>query len=341
VSQDRARGALYGLAIGDALGMPAEGMTRQQVIQRWGPLLSGFEAAPPDSRFAAGLAAGSVTDDTEQAVLLGRLLVRGRGEIDPREWAAALVDWERDMAARGRRGLLGPSTKRAVAAILAGTPPQEAGAGGDTNGAAMRIAPVGIAFLPGDFSLADHVRQACLVTHNTPVAMAGALAVATAVSAGIWGASPEQAIHAAIGGARLTSRIPGDPSTSIPPPGSDASGVDTRIRQAASGARGLPPEQAASFIVEEVGTSLATIESVPAAFGVLSAVPDDPWQACLLAASLGGDADTIAAMAGAIAGACRGMSAFPQHAIATVDACGLDLTALADDLYALRGTLES
>ncbi len=85
-----------------------------------------------------------------------------------------------------------------------------------------------------------------------------------------------------------------------------------------------------------VGTSLATQESVPAAFAVLAAVPADPWQACLLAASLGGDCDTIAAMAGAVAGACHGVEAFPPGAIAAIDAHGLDLAALADDLYALR-----
>ena len=163
MSLDRARGALYGLAIGDALGMPAEMLSRAEVVARWGPLLSGFEAAPPGHPLADGMPAGSVTDDTEQAVLLGRLLVRGHGEIDPREWAAALVGWEKEMAARGRRQLLGPSTKRAVAAVLAGTPPEEAGLGGDTNGAAMRIAPVGIAFPPG--SAADRPRPAGLPRH--------------------------------------------------------------------------------------------------------------------------------------------------------------------------------
>jgi ADP-ribosylglycohydrolase len=76
---DRARGALYDLAIGDALGRPAEMLTRAEVVARWGPLLSGFEAAPPAHPIADGMPAGSVTDDTEQAVLLGRLLVRGRG----------------------------------------------------------------------------------------------------------------------------------------------------------------------------------------------------------------------------------------------------------------------
>jgi ADP-ribosylglycohydrolase len=85
-----------------------------------------------------------------------------------------------------------------------------------------------------------------------------------------------------------------------------------------------------------VGTSLATQESVPAAFAVLAAAPGDPWRACLLAASLGGDCDTIAAMAGAVAGACHGAGSFPPGAIAVIDAHGLGLPGLAGDLLALR-----
>ena len=88
------------------------------------------------------------------------------------------------------------------------------------------------------------------------------------------------------------------------------------------------------MIYSLVGTSLATQESVPAAFAVLSAVPGDPWQACLLAASLGGDCDTIAAMAGAIGGAVHGLAAFPPHAVEVIDAQGLALADLADSLLA-------
>src|ERR1700744_3088545 len=95
---DRARGALYGLAIGDALGMPTQLLSRQQITARWGPLLAGFEAAPPGHPIAAGMPAGAVTDDPEQAVLLGRLLAQG--PVDPRELAGALVAWERQMEER-------------------------------------------------------------------------------------------------------------------------------------------------------------------------------------------------------------------------------------------------
>jgi ADP-ribosylglycohydrolase len=326
-TNDQARGALYGLAIGDALGMPTQMLSRRQIRQRWGPLLAGFEAAPPGHPIAAGRPAGAVTDDTEQAVLLGRLLVAG--PVDPRELAAVLVAWEHDMAERGSLDLLGPSTRRAVSAVLAGTPPEEAGVHGDTNGAAMRITPVGIKVTPDDLPrLVDAVHEASLVTHNTSVALAGAAAVAAAVSAGVAGAgSVTAATEAAVGAARMAAER-----------GHWVAGADVaaRIRWAAGLTAGAGVDEAAEVIYSLVGTSLATQESVPAAFAVLSAVPDDPWQACLLAASLGGDCDTIAAMAGAISGACHGLSAFPRRAVETIDAHGLGLAELADSLLALR-----
>ena len=58
--------------------------------------------------------AGSITDDTEQAVLVADLLIGGSGTIDPMVFAKALLDWEAGMVARGLADLLGPSTKRAL-----------------------------------------------------------------------------------------------------------------------------------------------------------------------------------------------------------------------------------
>ena len=309
--------------------MPTEMLSRPQIVARWGSLLTGFEPAPPGHPVAAGLPAGAVTDDTEQAVLLGRLLVAGRGTVDPGELAEALVSSECDMAARGSLGLLGPSTKRAVAAILAGAPPEQAGARGATNGAAMRIAPVGIA-VPvslGLSTLVDRVVAASYVTHNTGVALAGAAAVAAAVSAGVDGAGIGEATAFAVDAAGIASGH-----------GHWVAGADVgaRIEWATSLVAGRERAEAAELIYTLVGTSLATQESVPAAFAVAAAVPDDPWQACLLAASLGGDCDTIAAMVGAVSGACHGVGAFPSEALTVIDAHGLGLTELADDLAALR-----
>ncbi len=324
----RARGALYGLAIGDALGMPTQMLSRQQIRARWGDLLTGFEPAPPGHPIAAGMPAGTVTDDTEQAVLLGKLLVEGQGTIEPNDLAGALIRWERDMAERGSLDLLGPSTKSAVAAVAAGTPPEEAGATGATNGAAMRIAPVGIAFPEVQLStLVDQVVMASRVTHNTGIALAGAAAVAAAVSVGVSGAGSADATALAIRSARIAAGR-----------GHWVAGADVaaRIEWAVGLVSGRDEAEATELIYSLVGTSLATQESVPAAFAVLAAVPGDPWRACLLAASLGGDCDTIAAMAGAVAGACHGAGSFPPGAIAVIDAQDLGLPELADDLLTLR-----
>ncbi|NTW39174.1 MAG: ADP-ribosylglycohydrolase family protein, partial [Cellulomonadaceae bacterium] len=194
---DRALGALLGLAAGDALGMPTQMLPRPLIVARYGPVVGHFEPAPPDHPLAAGMPAASVTDDTEQAMLLGRLLVEGRGAIDPHDLAHRLLAWEDSMRARGSLDLLGPSTRRALASLLAGADVEDAGRFGDTNGAAMRITPVGIVTPVGE-QLVDAVVAASRVTHNTGVALAGAAAVAAAVSAGIDGAGLDEAVEVAI-----------------------------------------------------------------------------------------------------------------------------------------------
>jgi len=319
-ADDRARGALHGLAVGDALGMPTESTPRAQIVERYGLLVDRFHPAPRGHPVAEGLAAGTVTDDTEQTALLGWLMVESGGRIDPRELARRLAAWEATMRERGATGLLGPSTQRALAALAAGVDPAEAGLGGTTNGAAMRIAPVGIA-VPVGAALVDRVVEASLVTHNTGVALAGAAAVAAAVSAGIEGA-----------GVRDTFAVAADAAEMAATRGRwvAAADVAARIRWATKLVRGQrdPLETIGTL----VGTSLATQESVPAAFAVLALAGDDPWLACKLGASVGGDCDTIAAMAGAIAGACCGLDALPVRAHVE----HLDLDRLADGLLALR-----
>jgi ADP-ribosylglycohydrolase len=326
-TEARAAGALHGLAIGDALGMPTQSLSRRRIQDTFG-VLTGFEPAAPDHPLAAGMPAGSVTDDTEQAVLLARLLLDGAGHVDPLALARSLLEWEDGMRRRGSLDLLGPSTRRAVAAVAAGTPVEEAGRYGNTNGAAMRIAPVGIACGGEPDALLDSVVEASWVTHNTSVALAGAAAVAAAVSAGIDGADVEEAVlhaqKAAAAGVGRGHWIA-------------AADVASRIQWAGALVAGRPASAAAADIYHLVGTSVATQESVPAAFAVLSLYPDDPWQACLLAASLGGDCDTIAAIAGAIAGACHGIGAFPEHAVATIRTVNeLPLDDLARGLLDLR-----
>jgi ADP-ribosylglycohydrolase len=327
--RSRALGALYGLAIGDALGMPTESLPRTEIAARYGPLVDAFQPGPAGHPVAAGLPAGTVTDDTQQALLLARLLIDGNGGVDPAEWGRRLLAWEDTMRARGSLALLGPSTRQALQALAAGASLDEAGRSGTTNGAAMRITPVGIATSCHDLELLiDRVVAASRLTHNTGVALAGAAAVAAAVSARLEGATLPDALAVAATAADRAARR-----------GHWVAAADmaTRITWAAGLAAGLPTGQLIDTVYRLVGTSLAAQESVPAAFAVAAAHPDDPWLACRIAASLGGDCDTIAAMAGAICGAGAGAGAFPEQARATVTAVNhLDLQAVAAGLLTVR-----
>lgn len=325
---DRALGAFYGLALGDALGMPTQVMSRQDVVRVYGTL-TGFEPARPDNPVSAGMPAGSVTDDTEQAVIVARLIDEGDGRIDPLRLAHELLDWEKEMKAKGSFDLLGPSTKAALDAVARGVSPREAGRNGTTNGAAMRVTPVGIAFAADPLdTFVDRVVESCQVTHDTTVGIAGAAAVAAAVSTGVDGGSLDAAVTAAVTAARAGARR-----------GHWVAGADiaARIEWARELVRGRPEAEALDRVVSLVGTSVASQESVPAAFAVLALADGDPWRAALLAANLGGDSDTIGAIAGAVAGSVAGLRALPADAVRTLRTVNaLDLEPLTTRLLAHR-----
>ena len=310
-AMDRALGAMYGLAIGDALGMPTQELDRASAVRILGTPPD-FRNGPPENPISRGLKAGTVTDDTMQCVLIARLLISGNGVIEPRRLAEALMEWEREMIQRGSTDLLGPSTKRALAALAEGADPTVTGRTGTTNGAAMRVTPVGIAtrLEPLDRLIAAVV-AADHVTHNTDVAHAGAAAVATVVSAGVGGASLDDALPMAIRSAGLF-------------------GFAAVFEKALT-------VKSAEAVIDEVGTGVETVQSVPAAFAVARLSRGDAWHACAMGAALGGDADTIAALAGAMVGACTGLSGLPPRAVQRVrEVNGLDLEPLAQGLLELR-----
>ncbi|MGU9826308.1 ADP-ribosylglycohydrolase family protein [Pseudomonas sp. H1D6A] len=330
--QNRALGAFYGLALGDALGMPTQSLSREQVQQRFGAI-TGLEDADADQPIAPNMPAGSITDDTEQAILVGELLVEGNGKIEPTVLAQRLIDWEAAMRAKGSQDLLGPSTKRAIDMILAGHTPEESGRFGTTNGAAMRITPVGIAADVSDPApFIQAVIQACQVTHNTTLGISSAAAVAAVVSAGINGVDLGEALNIGtqiaqqaenhghwIAGGRISTRISWARTLSV-----------------GSGDKAL----FADLLYELIGTSVASQESVVVSFALAQQVAVGAMsalEAVCLAASLGGDTDTIAAMLGAMLGACLGMQCWPPVMIEQVKQVnGLDLQPLVQGLLQIR-----
>jgi ADP-ribosylglycohydrolase len=329
---DRALGALYGVALGDAMGMPTEGRTREAIRARFG-WLDRFQPGPDREFVPGGLPAGAVTDDTQQTVMVAEGIVEAGGRVEPRILARRIVEWA-DALGDTAGSFLGPSSARAIAALRSGVPPEQSGRFGETNGAAMRIVPVGIRSPSADLpALLDRVEQASLATHHTDVAISGAALIAGAVSAAIdapaGGAGMDTVIACALECAEL-GRSRGNRVA--------AASVAERAAVAVGFARSAESdEQFLQRVYDVVGTSVLTPESVPAALGVAVRAQRNPVRAAVLAANLGGDTDTIGAMAAGICGALTGVKGVPAELRATLDTVnGLELRPLAEALAGYR-----
>ena len=332
----RAYGALAGLALGDALGMPTQAMSPEQIRAVYGRI-TGLVDGDASQPYAPGMPAGSVTDDTEQALLIASLLIRGRGSssgrvaLDAGEFAHALLAWEDSMIERGSLDLLGPSTKAALELVRAGEDPLSVGGAGTTNGAAMRVTPIGIAMSTADpEAFADAVWSSCQVTHATHQGFQSAALVAAAVSMGIDWDTPSASDMTALLW-KAVSYVDSLPERGAWTPDPDVVAATRRAMQLVAN----PASSSLECLVEQVGTSVASAQAIPMAFALLARDPSP--RALLDAANIGGDTDTIGAIAGAILGAVLGFEVFVGRGLAQVElASHLDLPSVALELLELR-----
>jgi ADP-ribosylglycohydrolase len=317
--RDAAMGCLAGVALGDAMGMPSELWTRARVQEHFG-WIDQFMPAPEGHVIVDNFTAGQVTDDTEQTAMLIDAIVEGRGEVKRDVVCAHFLKWaSTDRATRGN--YLGPSSRAAIERLRAGVDFHEAGIGGTTNGAAMRIAPVGIIRSSHDLtSLVDAVYEASVFSHNSDVAMAGAALVAGTISAAISHRGlahprpldPEDFLEVGLAAAELAA-IRGEPVY--------GPSLVVRTRRALDIARESTSDDVFSQrIYDIVGTTSLVAESVPASAALVLRAQGDPMRAAILAANLGGDTDTIGAIATGISGAIGGMEAIPAESLLALDA---------------------
>lgn len=332
----RAYGALAGLALGDALGMPTQAMSPEQIRAVYGRI-TGLVDGDASQPYAPGMPAGSVTDDTEQALLIASLLLRGRASSSGRvalnavEFAHALLAWEDSMIRRGSLDLLGPSTKAALERVRAGEDPLTVGGEGTTNGAAMRVTPIGIAVSTEDpEAFAEAVWSSCRVTHATRQGFQSAALVAAAVSMGIDAArSPSLDLRSLLW--KAVTYVDSLPERGAWTPDPDVIAATRRAMQLAVN----PASSSLECLVEQVGTSVASAHAIPMAFALLARDPSP--RALLDAANIGGDTDTIGAIAGAILGAVLGVEVLPADSLSMIEEVShLGLSSVAGDLLALR-----
>jgi ADP-ribosylglycohydrolase len=319
----RAYGCLAGVAFGDAMGMPTSLFTQKQVKETFPDGVNDFLPAPPGHLIHNGMPAGSITDDTQQTILIAEYLLAD-GVANAENLAWSLIHWAEKVGGFDTQ-YLGPSTRRALEFIRNGGSIEDSGWMGDTNGAAMRISPVGIIH-PGDLDAAVRdAAEVCKPTHNTSVAISGASAIACAIAAGMTGASTEEVIDAFLYGVEKGSRH-GNPWASA--------SIKRRTEWALDLAKSSRDES--SFwtdLYDLIGAGVAMTETAPVTIALISYYDCNPLEVVRAAANMGGDADTIGAIAGSIAGTMKGIEAFPRPMLDKIEEVNnLGLAILADRL---------
>ncbi|AWK08034.1 hypothetical protein SSP531S_26320 [Streptomyces spongiicola] len=292
---DRARGALLGLAVGDALGAPAENMRPSEIRRRWGRI-EGFVTDNP-----AG------TDDTEYAIFSGLLLARHGSALTVAHVEKAWHHWIADLdegpfrgAGFSERGTL-ENLRRGLAAPITA---QHRHAWSD--GLAIRAAPFGVFAAGSPREAARLVAVDGCVSHDGE-GIYGGQAVAAGVAAAMAGAGPAGVIGAALSAVPLdswTSRSMRRAVVAAERAGTDPLGRERTVRSAVV-VGGYP------------WTDLAP-EAVGLAFGAFAAARGDFRTSVLTAVNMGRDADTTAAVAGALAGAMSGATAIPPDWAAAI-----------------------
>ncbi len=290
-------GTLYGMAIGDAMGMPSELWSRQKVKDFFGEIKT-FLDGPSENEVAYQYTQGQFTDDTAQALIVLDSLIEQNFQFIPKDFVQKLLTWaEKENAFE--KNILGPSSKAALLGIQAGKDIQAITNQAQTNGAAMRIAPIGCLFDPSQKEeLIELVSQISKVTHNSDVTIAGACMIAAAVCAAMVYDDFNDILNF-VYSVEAPARALG--CETINPSLAARTALGVEIAQKYQG----DDEKFLEAIYQIIGAGVLMSESVPAALSI-AYYAQNVEHCSLLCANLGGDTDTIGAMACAICGAYHG-----------------------------------
>lgn len=315
----RIRAVWEAFACGDALGAPTEFMTRSQIVERFGRVEGLID--PARSQNHANLPYASVTDDTEQNVYLLRAYAAS-GRADVLETARALLDWAQETGAEEKK-YIGPSSLQALHSIRQGGDPYRAGLSGTTCGGMMRT-PCAVLFRPDQTQeeLEQNILNCLIPTHYTSTALEAAGAYGFALRRALAGADRDEILAAAYeGAARLAAKAPWQTC---------APSCAKRIALWEQRAAQLEEDELLDELYDIYGTGLPSADVCGAVFAIFLAAGRDVLRAVGMAASAGGDTDTIAALAGGLCAAWAGGHNIPQEVVTAVArANGLNFEQLA------------
>ncbi len=273
-------GSLLGTAIGDSLGARREGATDFNDIVNLSP---------------------RYTDDTALMLGVAESLVE-KGEFDYHHMAEQLIQnyerepWRRYDDATPRIFRMMRNGRIWEGMLDREIYPQ----GSPGNGAATRVAPIGLRYWSDPHTLRDVAYNAAGITHSHPLALEGAAVQACAVALALLADPQEISKKEFLGALRMFTQ-----------PGPYQEKLKTIIRL-------LDADTDREEVVKALGNGSEALNSVPIALYCFLANTDFA-SAIVYAVSLGGDADAIGAMTGAIAGACYGVEGIPDQWLEKVE----------------------
>ena len=278
----RLAGAAIGTMCGDALGMPVEGWSADAIAQRFGRL---------DAMLPGRLPEGSYTDDSQMMIAILETVAQAGG-LDPIHLACRFVAGFEPWRGYGGR-IFGVMDR-----LRQGVAWDQAGTDSFGNGGAMRVGVLGARYPDDEDRLFDAALNQCRITHHHPQGLAGAAAQAMAVGLACRLGSAGQKPLAGDFIAYLAGKT---------------EKIDRHFAERLAAMPALPKGDEAAArqaLTLAYACDVTAAEAVPPAVGAFLAA-DSFEQAVVLAVSLGGDTDTIGAMAGALAGAYWGLEAVP------------------------------
>ena len=308
-TQARYRGALLGLATGDALGTTVE--------------FSAPGSFEPVTDMVGGgpfnLPAGAWTDDTSMALCLGESLL-ACGGFTAKDQLQRYVRWYREgyLSSTGKHFDIGGATRAALHRFEETDEPFQGFAAPTAagNGPLMKLAPIPMAYAKYPQDALTFADLSCLTTHGDPQAFSATRYFAALILAALSGEDVPAMLRAGTT-AQLTtlteSATPHDKVAAIA-----AGSYNTK----------QPPEiRGTGYIIDALEAALWALAN-----------HDSFEQGVLAAVNLGDDADTTAAIYGQLAGAIYGVEAIPERWLEKL-VMGTEITQMADDLLALTETV--
>jgi ADP-ribosylglycohydrolase len=279
---DHFAGLLLGTAVGDALGLPAEGLSRQRLKRFW--------HSEWRHRFLFGH--GMLSDDTEHSLFVAQALLAHPDDVGAFQ---RCLGWKLRLWFLGIPAGIGLATLRAILRLWLGFPPHRSGVWSAGNGPAMRCAIIGAYFADDPAMRHTYVSAATRLTHTDPKAETAAQAVAEAAA---WSVRPESSAESWM--------------NCLPGLGRDAEWQVICSKFTAALAMGKSVPEFADSLGLQNGVTGYAYHTVSVALYAWLRHPGDFRAALEAALNCGGDTDTVGAIVGAISGTATGSRGIPQ-----------------------------